>query len=267
MESYRTDEEQVEVLKRWWQENGSATLITVGLALASVFGWQTWQQRQSDAHSAASMVYQELLDSVVTEKKLSDTEVASVAHVVAQIQDDFKSSTYAQYAGLLMAKTYVDQDKLAEARKELETVLDLGPKKDLQPLVTLRLAQVVFAQGEAEQALKMLDNVEAGAFKASYAELKGDIHQELGDLGAAEESYQKAQEGSAAGGNQLLQLKLANVEMLRSKPATDAAVAKGAADTASEEVAPAGADSDKKTGGEGSKDNEVSKDSKAGAAE
>lgn len=237
MESYRTDEEQVEVLKRWWQENGNATLITVGLSLAAVFGWQTWQARQSDAHNAASMVYQELLDSIVTEKKLNDTEVASVAHVVKQIQDDFSSSTYAQYAGLLMAKTYVDQDKLAEARKELETVLDLGPKKDLKPLVTLRLAQVIFAQGEAEQALKMLGNVETGAFTASYAELKGDIQQQLGDLGAAEESYQKAQEGSPAEENQLLQLKLANIEMLRSKAATNATVAKGVAGAATVEAA------------------------------
>ncbi len=265
MESYRTDEEQVEVLKRWWNENGSAMLITVGLALASIFGWQTWQQRQSDANNAASSVYQELLGSIVTDKKLNDTEVASVAHVVDQIQDDFKGSIYAQYAGLLMAKTYVDQDKLKEARKALETVLDLGPKKDLQPLVKLRLAQVVFAQGEAEQALKMLDNVETGAFTASYAELKGDIQHELGDLGAAEESYQTAQEGSAAEENQLLQLKLANVAMLRSRPATDAAVAKGAAGGAIDK-----SDTEQDVAGQGEQavvDADEKADSEAGTAE
>lgn len=237
MESYRTDEEQVEALKKWWDENGSATLITIGLALAGVFGWQTWQQRQLDASNAASLVYQELLDSVAAEKKLDATELASVAHVVDQIQADYKSSTYAQYAGLLLAKTYVDHDKLAEARAELEGVLELGPKKDLRPLVNLRLAQVVFAQGEAEQALKILSNVETGAFAASYAELKGDIQQELGDLGAARESYQKAQENSVGDDNQLLQLKLANIEMQLAAPAESAAVAKGAANTEPEEKA------------------------------
>ncbi len=260
MESYRTDEEQVEILKRWWAENGSTLLITVGLALAGVFGWQTWQQRQSDAGNAASLVYQELLNSVVTEKKLNETEVASVAHVVDQIQSDFEGSIYAQYAGLLMAKTYVDQDKLAEARKELETVLDLGPKKDLQPLVNLRLAQVVFAQGEAKQALKMLGNVEKGAFSASYAELEGDIQQDLGDLGAAQEAYEKAQQG-ADDNNQLLQLKLANVEMQRSSPATDAAMAKGVAAAASEAADPKTADS------EAADSEEEAANSEAGTAE
>lgn len=244
MESYRTDEEQVEVLKRWWAENGNTLLITVGLALAGVFGWQTWQQRQNDAGNAASLVYQELLDSVVTEKKLNETEVASVAHVVDQIQSDFESSVYAQYAGLLMAKTYVDQDELAEARKELEKVLELGPQKDLQPLVHLRLAQVVFAQGEAEQALKMISNVETGAFSASYAELKGDIQFDLGDLGAAQEAYEKAQQ-SADDDNQLLQLKLANVAMQRARPATDAAIAKGAAGAISDEADPEEASAEK----------------------
>ncbi|MGI9286920.1 MAG: YfgM family protein [Pseudomonadales bacterium] len=228
MESYRTDEEQVEVLKKWWDENGSATMITIAVALASVFGWQTWQQRQSDASNAASMVYQELLESVATEKKLDATQLASVEHVVGQIQTDYKSTTYAQYAGLLLAKTYVDQDKLAEARAALEGVLEQGPKKDLQPLVKLRLAQVVFAQGEAEQALAMVSNVETGAFAASYAELRGDIEQELGDLGAARASYQKAQENSGDD-NQLLKLKLANIEMQLAAPATTAAAAKAAA--------------------------------------
>lgn len=228
MESYRTDEEQVEVLKKWWDENGSATFITIAIALAGVFGWQTWQQRQTDAMNAASVVYQELLESVATEKKLNATQLASVEHVVDQIQSDYKNSTYAQYAGLLLAKNYVDQGNLAKARTELEGVLELGPKKDLQPLVKLRLAQVVFAQGEAEQALKMVSNVETGAFAASYAELSGDIRQELGDLNAAQAAYQKAQKNSGDD-NQLLKLKIANIEMKLATPAANAAADNDAA--------------------------------------
>lgn len=221
MESYRTDEEQVEVLKKWWDENGSATLITIAVSLAGVFGWQTWQQRQTDAMNAASVVYQELLASVAIEKKLDATELASVEHVVDQIQTDYDGSTYAQYAGLLLAKTYVDQGKLAAARAELEGVLEQGPKKNLRPLVKLRLAQVVFAEGEAEQALKMISNVETGAFAASYAELSGDIQQDLGDQNAAQAAYKKAL-ASSADDNQLLNLKLANIEMQLAASATDA---------------------------------------------
>lgn len=233
MESYRTDEEQVEALKKWWDENGTATLVTIALVLASVFGWQTWQQRKLDASNAASVVYQELLDSVATEEKLDETKTASIAHVVKEIQTDFKNTTYAQYAGLLMARIHVEQNKLDEARAELEQVLDLGPKKDLEPLVRLRLARVVFAQGEGEAALSMLSNVETGAFAASYAELKGDIQQELGDLGDARESYQQAVNHLAGAEAQLVQLKLANVERLLAAPQAKAAAAQDAVDAVS----------------------------------
>ena len=34
----RTEEEQVEALKRWWQENGKTLLLTLAVALALVFG-------------------------------------------------------------------------------------------------------------------------------------------------------------------------------------------------------------------------------------
>ena len=38
MESYRTEEEQVEALKRWWDENGRSTMTAVVLALVAGFG-------------------------------------------------------------------------------------------------------------------------------------------------------------------------------------------------------------------------------------
>jgi len=35
VESYRTEEEQVEALKRWWKENGTGILVAILLAVAA----------------------------------------------------------------------------------------------------------------------------------------------------------------------------------------------------------------------------------------
>ena len=36
MEAYRTEEEQVEALQRWWDENGRSTILAVVVALAAL---------------------------------------------------------------------------------------------------------------------------------------------------------------------------------------------------------------------------------------
>ena len=44
MEPYNTEEEQVEALRRWWDENGRSTIAAIVIALAAGFGWQAWQK-------------------------------------------------------------------------------------------------------------------------------------------------------------------------------------------------------------------------------
>jgi predicted negative regulator of RcsB-dependent stress response len=39
VEIYDTEEEQVEALKRWWKENGQATLAGLVLGIIVILGW------------------------------------------------------------------------------------------------------------------------------------------------------------------------------------------------------------------------------------
>ena len=64
MEAFRTEEEQVEAIKRWWDENGKSTIAAIVLALAAGFGWQGWQGYQVDQRQAASDVYQAMLQAL-----------------------------------------------------------------------------------------------------------------------------------------------------------------------------------------------------------
>ena len=43
MAELRSEEEQLEVVKRWWKENGTSLIAGAVLAAAGVFGWNAWQ--------------------------------------------------------------------------------------------------------------------------------------------------------------------------------------------------------------------------------
>ncbi len=52
-----TEEEQIAQMKDWWQRNGKPLLTGGALALALVFGWQAWQQYQTNqAQGAGALV-------------------------------------------------------------------------------------------------------------------------------------------------------------------------------------------------------------------
>ena len=61
MESYRTEEEQVEALKRWWQENGRSMIVSVVVAVGLGLGWNYWQAGRQASLENASFTYQQML--------------------------------------------------------------------------------------------------------------------------------------------------------------------------------------------------------------
>ncbi len=61
MDTYRTEEEQVEAIGRWWNENGRSIIISIVLALSAGFGWQAWKDHDLQQSESASHEYQLLL--------------------------------------------------------------------------------------------------------------------------------------------------------------------------------------------------------------
>ena len=64
MDTYQSEEEQVEALRKWWQENGKSTMAAIVVALAASFGWQSWKEHRSTQAEIASSVYQDMLEVV-----------------------------------------------------------------------------------------------------------------------------------------------------------------------------------------------------------
>lgn len=193
MEQYRTEEEQVEALRRWWDENGRSTLVAIVLVLAGTFAWQGWQRYDAQRTASASDLYQQMLEAAALAQEGAAT-AAPVSQLATQLRRDFAGTSYAQFAALHQARVAVIAGDLEAAEADLRWVLGKADGGSETALVAqLRLARVVAAQGNVEQALALLAPEAMGKYQAAAAMARGDV---LAGAGRAEEAlaaYREAQ--------------------------------------------------------------------------
>ncbi len=209
METYRTEEEQVEALKKWWDDNGRSTLAAVGFAVLAAFGWNEWQDRKVEQAENASVRYEELLEAV---RVSTGTDDAVTAKTLAErLKQEFPSTTYAQFAALHLARIAVADNELDAAEEQLRWVLTQNPEREIRLLTELRMARVKAAQDKPQEALSILSAAEAGAYEPAYAEAEGDVYVQLGETDKAIAAYERAVSLAAAGNigtSEALRLKL-----------------------------------------------------------
>ena len=167
MDQYRTEEEQVEALRRWWDENGRSTIVAIVIAVSLSFAYQTWKGNAERQRENASDLYQAMLQSMVGAQGDAAMEGQGVA-MAEQLKSEYGGSTYAQFAALHLARLAVDKGELAEAESQLRWVLGKADKgSDTGQLAQLRLARVLAASGDSDQALAILDSAGQGSYQAS----------------------------------------------------------------------------------------------------
>ncbi|MDN3521192.1 YfgM family protein [Halomonas ramblicola] len=212
MAELRTEEEQVEALKRWWKENGLALVAGVAIAAAGVIGWNAWQGYQENQATAASMRYQQLINLTGGET-LDEERLPEARALVTEIVDEHGTTLYADLARLIDARLAVTQGDNATARASLEAVIDAGRRDYVTGLARLRLARLQLADGDAEAALATLEAGVPEALAAQRAEVRGDAHHALGRDDKAGEAWREALELAEADDQPLygVQLKLDNL--------------------------------------------------------
>ena len=192
MDQYRTEEEQVEALRRWWDENGKSTIAAIVIALAAGFGWQTWKANDQLEQESASDIYQAMLQTV-SAGDASPGQLETGVGLAEQLKSEYSGSTYAQFAALHLARLAVAENDLAEAEAQLRWVLGKAAKgTDTAQVAQMRLARVVAASGDTDQALAILEQGGEGPYQASYAVARGDILLALGRNDEAREAYSNA---------------------------------------------------------------------------
>jgi predicted negative regulator of RcsB-dependent stress response len=238
VEQYRTEEEQVEALKKWWDENGRSTIVAVIVALGLGFGWQGWQKHQQQQTAAASDSYQALLQQLSGE-----ADSAEIVRLGEQIKADYARSTYAQFAALHLARLAVNAGDLAKAEAELRWILGRADKgSDTHQLAQLRLARVLASKGEHEQALSILETADAGSYQAAYAVAKGDTLLMLGRDDEARAAYTSAMVLASRGGAQvnlaMVQQKLQSLSPVEARQASAVEVSGSGATVPDTDVEP-----------------------------
>ena len=130
------EQEQLDQLKHFWKQYGNGitwALIAVLSIFASWNFYQYWQRSQ--AVQAAAM-----FDEV--ERVVNAGDPAKMDRAFADMKERFASTTFAQQAGLLVAKQYYSVGKVEAAKAALAWVADKSSDPGYQAIARLRLAGV-----------------------------------------------------------------------------------------------------------------------------
>jgi predicted negative regulator of RcsB-dependent stress response len=210
-EEIRTEEEQVEAIKNWWNENGKSLIVTVVVVLGGYFGWNGYQEQQRTQGEAASSVYQQLVNKAtkpVTEQ--TEADKLELETVAAQLKEEFPGSLYAKFGGLYLAKFAIEANDFEGAAAELQALVDAGDKGPITYLAQVRLARVFIQLEKLDEALVLVETTPEASFTTQYEETKGDVLFAKGELTAALTAYQAARASATALGinTQVLQRKI-----------------------------------------------------------
>jgi len=216
VDPYGSEEEQIRALRQWWERNGASTLIGAGLAIAIVFGWQWWQQREANRAEQAAVLFQQLLQAAELAPG-DEVQRATAEHLAQQLLEDQKGRRYGDYAALMLARLKVQQNDLAAAEAGLRAVVDDPSDAHLGELARVRLARVLVAQDRFDEAMALVEQSTTTDFAAERSELRGDILRARGDVEGALAAYRQAVQapGGAQGAasSRILELKIGDLEL------------------------------------------------------
>lgn len=210
------EHEQSEVVRKWLADNLGSILWGIIGGLVLVAGYQFWMKLSTERQEQAQIQYLSLVEAA---DKKDDAQVAQIGKV---LREKFPRSPYASFAAMREADTLIAQGKPDEGAQLLEFAREHAKLDELKELVTLRLARVRLAQGQADAALKLLDGDAAETFKAVRLELRGDALVALHREAEARTAYEQALTlvDAAAPNRQLLEMKSNELAAAAPAPAT-----------------------------------------------
>ena len=93
------EEETIEALKKWWDENGKQLIAAVIVVFGGYGGWSLWQNTELVASQMASDLYEEILEISVVEAGDSTTEQerSDIVRIANELMEFHSESVYAQY--------------------------------------------------------------------------------------------------------------------------------------------------------------------------
>lgn len=181
-----TDQEELDKLKTWWKEYGTALIIGVAIGVALLFGGKFWKSYQEQQRQEASALYERMLSAQRRQ------DVGAVRDAGNKLEQDYSRTPYAALAALTLARTAVEAGDVAGARAQLDTAIKLGGGTAVEHVARLRLARLMLDARETDSVLALIPSKPVAGFEADYLELKGDALTALGKRADAAAAYQEA---------------------------------------------------------------------------
>ena len=192
MENQYHEDDDLEKLKKWWKDYGSALVIGVVLGTGALFGYRYWNQYQYDQAATASALY----DQVVYNMKQKNADQAVV--VGGQIMDQYDSTPYAGMAALLLAKISYDSGDPENARRQLTWAMTNAEVDATRHAARIRLARLTSEAGDVKAAQALIKVDDRGGFESEYSELEGDLFAAQGKADEARAAYASALSSSSS---------------------------------------------------------------------
>lgn len=201
METYQTEEQQVEAIKKFWQENGNYIISGLVLGFAGFIGFNYYKDNKLAQEEAVAAEYQTVIES-----QAGDHEGFKVkADEFIKANGD---SSYASLTALSLAKDAAEHQDWEKVSAHLATAIDTAPSQEIKAIATIRLARVQIEMAAFDKALATLAGELPAAFKASVEEVKGDAYLKQGKQELARNAYQAAVDAGGLETNPTLQMKL-----------------------------------------------------------
>ena len=188
METYRTEEEQVQAIKDWWKTNGRSVIAGLIIGIGAIAGYRYWTNYQVSQSQQASLIYAQVIASAAGADSTRAFEQGK------SLISEYSGTPYAALTALTLSKLAMDKSDYATAAAQLRWIIDNSSDDGLRHVARLRLARVLAAQDKPDLAISLLNEADTSGFTTLYQELRGDIFVQLGKTGEAVAEYRKALE-------------------------------------------------------------------------
>ena len=201
MDIYQTEEQQVEAIKSYWEENGNMIIAGIVLGFVGFIGFNYYQDSKLADELAISNRYQTLIEN-------SDTDKQAFSENAAKFISENSTTSYASLTALALAKTAANTQDWAVAQTQLTAAIASAPTDGIKGIASLRLARVQIQLEQYEQALATLAKPLPESFTAAVEEIKGDTYLLQGKKELARNAYQVAIAADGLASSPSLQMKL-----------------------------------------------------------
>jgi predicted negative regulator of RcsB-dependent stress response len=198
------EQEQLDLIKSWWKQNGTIVSALVAAGVLAYAGWVGWTGYQNNKAIDASKLY----DEFQVQLQAKDNEKIQVS--AAALRERFSSTAYASMAALALAKNAFEAGDLKSAKSQLNFVLEGTAKPEIKVVAKLRLAMIALDEKAYEEGLKLLSGEFPSEFTGEVADRKADFYVAQNKLTEARTEYANALKlmGDSNPGRQLVQIKL-----------------------------------------------------------